>query len=412
MALCCLPAAHAADPQSYRVDMASTADAAMDATLHATSDLISLRDAAPVSPFGLIARARGESDRLKAVLESYGYYQSRVTILVEGMGLNDPGLADALIALPKNRDARIAIGFELGPLYHVRTITIDGALPASAQGLLDLKPGAPAVAANVLGAGARLLTALEEQGYAFAKVDPPIAYEDQTAPVLDVTFHVESGPRVRIGEIRFEGLHRVHEKVVRRRLLLHSGEQYSASAVERARRDLLGLGVFAAINVQVGTAVDSTGGVPITFQLRDRPRHAVGLNAAYSTDLGGSAGVTWSDRDVFGNAEQLNVAASLTNVGGSASTGLGYNTSVKFIEPDFGHRDQSLQLAVGAVKQYLVAYDQTAVTSGVTLTRKLSRIWTVSAGVTTADEQVMQLGATHDYTLVALPLSVSYDSTT
>jgi len=383
----------------------------MDATLYATSDLISLRGTAPVSPFGLIARARGESDRLKTVLESYGYYQSKVSIEVDGMGLNDPGLADALTALPKNRDARIAIGFALGPLYHVRTVTIDGALPGSAQGLLDLKPGAAAVAANVLGAGARLLSALEEQGYAFAKVDPPLAYEDQTAHVLDVSFHVESGPRVTIGEIRFEGLHRVHEKLVRRRLLLHTGEQYSASAVERARHDLLDLGVFAAISVQVGTAVDSTGGVPITFQIRDRPRHAVGLNGAYSTDLGGSAGVTWSDRDVFGNAEQLNVAASVINMGGSATTGLGYDTSVKFIEPEFGHRDQSLQLAVGAVKQFLQAYDQTAVTSGVTLTRKLTKIWTVSAGVTTADEQVMQLGATHDYTLVALPLSVSYDST-
>ena len=61
--------------------------------------------------------------------------------------------------------------------------------------ILPLKSGAPAVAADVVGAGARLLAALEEQGYAFAKVDPPIAYEDQVDSVLDVTFHVEAGPR-------------------------------------------------------------------------------------------------------------------------------------------------------------------------------------------------------------------------
>ena len=56
------------------------ATAAMDATLHATSDLIALRTSAPVSPFGLIARARSDIDRLKTVLESYGYYQSKVTM--------------------------------------------------------------------------------------------------------------------------------------------------------------------------------------------------------------------------------------------------------------------------------------------------------------------------------------------
>jgi translocation and assembly module TamA len=426
-----MPAALAADPQSYRVDIASTGDGAMDATLRATSELVSLRSSAPVSPFGLIARARGEIDRLKTVLESFGYYQSSVALQINGMALNDPALADQLTALPKKRDARVQVGFSLGPLYHVRAITIDGELPPSAQGILPLKSGAPAVAANVLAAGARLLSALQEQGYAFAKVDPPVAYEDRTDPVLDVTFHVETGRQVNIGEIRFEGLHRVHEKLLRRRLLLHTGEQYSLGAVERARSDLLSLGVFAAITVQLGTVVDSTGGVPVTFQMRERLRHAFGVNAAYSTDLGGSGGVTWSDRNIFGNAEQLTVAATLLNAGGSAANGLGYDTSIKYSLPDFGHRDQTLQFAVEARKQNLLAYDQTSVTTGVTLTRKLNRLWTVSAGVTTAEEQIIQdqpyiclattttctkgnivpNPVTHDYTLVALPLTVSFDST-
>ncbi len=432
------PGVRAADPQSYRVDIAPTGNSAMDATLHAASDLISLRSSAPVSPLGLIARARADTDRLKTVLESNGYYQSSIAVQIDGMALNDPALVDSLTALPKNRDARVTVAFELGPLYHLGRITVDGELPPAASGALQLKPGAPAVAASVLGAGAHLRSVLEEDGYAFAKVDPPAAYEDQTAPLLDITFHVEAGPRVNIGDIRLEGLHRLHEKLIRRRLLLKTGEQFRASAVERARQDLLTLGIFAAVSVQVGSAVDDTGGVPITFQFRERPRHAVNLNAAYSSDLGGSAGATWSDRDVFGNAERLTISATLIDVGGSSTTGLGYDTSAKFIVPDFGHRDQSLQVAVGAVKQFLQAYDQTAVTSGVTLTRKLSKFWTVSAGVTTTEEQIIQdqpficvipplspattcaasqvnevisNPVTHDYTLVALPLTVSLDST-
>jgi translocation and assembly module TamA len=431
MALWYLPVASAADPQPYRVDFAPTGDKSQDATLRATSELVSLRKSAPVSPLGLIVRARGEMERLKTVLESNGYYQSSVTIHIDGRALNDPGLADALAELPKKQDARVQVGFVLGPLYHLRTITIDGELPPAARGILPLKSGDPAVADNVLAAGATLLSTLEDQGYAFARVDPPVAYEDATLPELDVTFHVETGVRASIGEIRFEGLKRIHEKLLRRRLLLHTGEQFSASAVERARTDLLSLRVFAAINVQVGTKTDSTGGVPITFLIRERLRHAIGVNAAYSTDLGGSAGVTWTDRNVFGNAEQLTVAASLINAGGDATNGLGYDTSIKYILPDFGHRDQSLQFAVGAVKQYLEAYDQTALTTGITLTRKLNRLWTVSAGVTTAEEQIIQdqpfictvatatckVGAidpnpiTHDYTLVGLPLTVTYDST-
>ena len=177
---------------------------------------------------------------------------------------------------------------------------------------------------------------------------------------------------------------------MRRRLTLHTGEPFKPSAIERARKDLSGLGVFAAISVQVGTEVDASGGVPLTFQFRERPRHAVSINAAYSSDLGGSTGGTWTDRNVFGNGEQLSISASAINIGGSATTGLGYDTSAKFTKPDFGHRDQTLQITVGAVKQFLEAYDQTAVTSSVTLTRKLSSIWTVSIGLSTADEQILQ----------------------
>jgi translocation and assembly module TamA len=444
-------AARAADPQAYKVEFAPTGNGAMDGTLRATSDLQSLRTSAPVSPYGLIARARSDLDRLKTVLESYGYYQSKVTMKIDGLALNDPGLADELTALPKKHDARVQVGFALGPLYHLRGVAIDGELPPSVQGALGLKAGAPAVAADVLGAGARLLSALQEQGYAFAKVDPPVAYEDQIDPLLDVSFHIETGQRVNIGEIHLQGLKRVHEKVLRRRLLLHTGEQFKLSAVERARTDLLSLGVFGAINVQVGSAADDTGGVPITFKIRERLRHAFSISAAYSSDLGGSGGITWSDRNVFGNAEQLIVSAQLTGAGGSSTTGVGYITSVKYILPDFGHRDQSLQFSVGALRQDLEAYDQTAVTTGATLTRKLNRRWTASVGVTATEERINQIvcvteqlkppyvpktpciptppctdvpiGSTTDscapyadrnlyfYTLLALPLTLSYDST-
>ena len=404
-------AVRAADPQSYKVDIASAGDSSMDSTLRATSQLLALKGNAPVGPFGLVARARGEIDRLKTVLESYGYYQSTVTITIEGMGLNSPGLGDALNALPKGRDAHVAISFQLGPLYHLRRVTLDGSVPEAAEGLFSLKSGAPAVAADVLAAGSKLQAGLEERGYAFAKVDPPVAYEDQTAPVLDVTFRVQAGTRVNIGEIHLEGLKRVHEKLVRRRLTLHTGQQYSSSAVEAARRDLLGLGPFAAISVEVGRAVDPTGGVPITFVFRERPRHGVSVTGAYSSDLGGSGGVTWTDRNVFGNAEQLKIAASIINLGGGSTTGIGYDTSAKLTIPDVGHRDQSVQFALGAIKQSLVAYDQKAVTTGVTVTRKLSAVWSASAGVSTSDEQIVQEGVNYNYTLVALPLTATYDST-
>ena len=425
--LCC--SARAADPQPYQVSLASVGNDDIDQTLKATSDLLALRSSAPVSPFGLIARARSDTDRLKTAMESFGYYESHVTININGLLLSDPGLGDALSALPAGSSARVVVSFSLGTLYHLRRIDIEGEVPppVDARETLGLDSGQPAVAAAVLAGGSRLLSALQEQGYAFAQVEPPVAFEAADAPVLDLSFHVAAGQKVNIGAIHVEGLQRVHERLVRRRLLLHTGDVYKPSAIEAARRDLLALNVFGQVSVQIGSKPDESGGVPVTFKIRERLRHAISVSAAYSTDLGGSGGATWTDRNVFGNAEQLTFAASVINLGGSDTTGTGYDTSVKYLIPEFMHRDQSLQFAFSAIKQQLQSYDQTAKIASVTLSRKLSSIWAVSAGLSTTDEQISQVisasakppggpitadpPVTFNYTLVALPFSVIYDST-
>lgn len=408
-----LSVAHAADPQGYRVDLGSTGGVEIDAMVKSTSDLLALRSTAPVSPFGLIARARNDVDRLTTVLESFGYYECRVVIKINGMLLTDPGLGDALAALPKGSDAQVAVSFTLGTLYTLRHIDIQGEWPDSinAREILGLQTGQAAVASSVLAAGAHLLSVLQEAGYAFATVPPPVATQAADAPVLDLKFQVDSGKKATIGVIRFEGLQRVHESLARRRLLLRSGDQYRPSAIERARRDLLALNVFAQVSVRIGTQADESGGVPITFDIRERLRHAVSFTSAYSSDLGGSGGAAWTDRNVFGNGEQLRFAASVIDLGGSSTTGAGYDTSVKYLLPEFGRRDQSLQFSIGALKQSLQAYDQTSKSTGVTLSRKLSSIWTVSAGLTFSDEHIIQDLEVHDYTLIALPLTVGYDTT-
>jgi translocation and assembly module TamA len=383
--------AYAADPQPYKVDMASTGDSTLNATLKATSELETLRKTAPVGPFGLIGRARGDLERLKTVLESFGYYQSYVEIRIDGLPLDDPGVGEELTSRSKDNDAEVKITFSIGPLYHLRKIEIDGQVPAGADKTVGLESGASAIAADVLAGGDRLLNWLEDQGYAFAKVDTPIAHEDPSNRVLDVSFHVETGTRVQIGEIRIRGLKEMKEPVVRKRLILHTGEQYGATKIEAARKDLLSLGVFASVSVRVATKPDSQGRVPITFTARERPPHAVSVSGAYSSDLGGSTGVSWTKRNVSGKADSLTLSATAINLGGGTSTnGIGYDVNGKYLIPDWKERNQSLQVAVGAIRQSLDAYDQTAYTGTVTVNRKLSSIWTVSAGLGIEQERIDQ----------------------
>ena len=402
--------AYAANPQPYKVHWVSSGNDAVDSMMEATSQLQTLRKTAPTDPFGLIARARGDVPRLVTVLHSFGYYDGAVTITLDGRGLDSVGLGNSLAALPKGKDAEVRIHATLGPLFHIGRVEVKGTLPPGMLRNLRLKTGAPAVASQVLAAGSTLQAALQDSGYALARVRKPIAYERPARHILDVVFPVTIGPRVRIGDIRIQGLEHVHQSLVRRRLIVHPGERYDAATVEKARQDLLTLGVFSAVSVELGKP-DAEDRVPLTFAVREAKRFTVGVSAAYSSDLGGSAGFNWGDRDVFGKGEQLTTSVDAINLGGSASTGLGYDATIGYAIPDFRRRNQTLSFQIRALRQALLAYTQTGETAGASLGRRLSKLWSVTAGVTYEHEIIDQEDVGYDYNLAMLPLTAYFDST-
>jgi len=386
----------------------------------ASSDLLTLRKSAPVSPVALILRARGDTVKLKIVLDNYGYYDSAVTATIDEEALNSADLADKLAALPAGKDATVVVSFTPGQQYRLGKITLEGDLPEAMRGMLNLRAGQPAISADVLAAGARLLTALQDGGYAFAKVDVEEAELLPDSHELAVPIRVQTGMVTRFGAISVKGLQRTRLSAVVSRLQLHAGEQYSAQALDRARRNLLGMGVFGSVDVNVAKVADANGAVPVTFLVTERKRHEVVLNAAYSSDLGASAGVTWTDHNLLGSAEELVLAASVININGSATNGIGYDTGAKVIVPEFLHPTQTLQVSLDAIQQSLLAYDQKAETAGVTLTRNLSKFWSTSVGFTATVDSINQPQelivpnlnkGNFYYTLFALPLSLRYDST-
>ena len=262
----------------------------------------------------------------------------------------------------------------------------------------------------MLAAQTRLLDALRAEGYALAKVSTPTVIEDPAADSLDVTYTVKTGPRVDFGKISIKGLRAVNQGFLEKRLLIHSGEQFSPQAVEKARADLASLGVFSSVRATTSAKLDAEGRLPIEFDVAERPAHVVSFGAAYSTDLGADLTTSWSDRNLFGNAEQLNLSAGVQG-GGTVERGPAYDVNAQFIKPDFLDRSQSLQADLGAVKQNLLAYDQNAVTADLLLKRTFLTHWSGSIGISGEAERIGQEGVTRNYTLVGLPITVKYDST-
>ncbi len=400
----------AADPQPYTVNLVPTGSGEIDETLRSSAQLISLREKVAVPPFALITRARDDIPRLQTALDSFGYYLNKIGIAIDGRVLTDPRLPAYLDTVPQGTSVDVAVTIDKGPLYHLGKIEFDGALPEEGRKAFGLNTGDPAIAGNVLDAQTRLLNALQEDGYALAVVESPTATADDEHHLVNLSFKVNPGKRVEIGTITFKGLKEVHEDFARRALTIRTGDRYQPSAIEKSRQALMAQGVFSGVSIRAADRLSGDGRIPLIFDVQERKPHAVALSAAYSTDLGISLSTTWSHRNLFGNAEQLNLTASGSGLGDS-TTGLSYNFSAQFIKPLFLEPDQTLEFDLSANKQSLDAYDQMAETVAGFLRRKLTDRWTASAGLSLMYDDVLQQDIDRIYQLVALPLTASYDST-
>lgn len=405
------PRGQAADPQPYTTNLKPTGDSALDAALHGSSTLISLQKSAPVAGFALTERARQDDGRFETALRSFGYYKATVSTTIGGHKLDDPTLPVTIDNAPASPPLEVAVSFDLGPRFKLGTVTISTTVPPNIPASLGLKPGQPAIASQILGGQGRLLEALRAGGYPLAKVPVPVAILHPDQNLLDVDFQPDAGPKANIGPISFSGLKDVNESFVRKRLLIHQGDAFSPQTIEAAREDLSSIGVFSVVRAEPAAKLDSAGQLPIAFDLTERPLHAVDLGIAYSTDLGINLTTAWHDRNLFGNAEQLNLTAA-AQLGGNAVTKPGYSIGAQFLKPDFLTRDQTLELDVNAIKQSLQAYDQTALLEKLAINRKLTAHWTASLGISGEQESIIQEDVTRHYNLVGIPASLKYDSTT
>jgi translocation and assembly module TamA len=407
-----MPPVRAADPVAYDVTLAPTGIDELDRAAADASLLATLREAAPVGPAALVARARADIDRLTAAMHSLGHYGGTVAVRIAGEPAETPGLIERLEALPEGAQVDVEVAMAPAEVFPLRRVTLQGDVPESARAAFTLAPGQPARAEAILAARAALRTALRAEGFALAEVSEPDAVLDPAARAVDIAYTVRPGPRLDIGAIAVEGTERLDPGFVRRRLKLEEGERFDPARLDAARRDLAALPALASVRIVEGTEPDAQGRLPVTIRVAERPLRVIDLAAAWSTDRGGRVSATWTHRNLWGGAEQLTLGAAVTELGGSATRAPGYNLDALLVMPEMPARNHTLTLNVNAQRAYLRAYDRDAVRASATVARKLTDRWSLTGGLAVQSARITQEGERADYLLLQAPLGVVYDSTT
>lgn len=135
-------------------------------------------------------------------------------------------------------------------------------------------------------------------GYAFANVEPQTLIRPDVRQV-DVTFRVNKGANVSIGQIEITGNTKTRDKVIRREMKINEQEEFQASQLRRSRDALQRLGFFSDVNVTTRKA-DDPDQINVLVDLEEGSTGSFSAGAGFSSADDFLFNVRVSENNLFG----------------------------------------------------------------------------------------------------------------
>jgi outer membrane protein assembly complex protein YaeT len=213
----------------------------------------------------------------------------------------------------------ISIAIEEGPPTQVAEVRLTGTIPS------ELSPVHKLIAALPLQAGQRLnkadfdrtremlLTRLQNATYARAAVIPDTVV-DHEAHTAVVTFDLRPGAPTTFGQVTIEGEHQVKERAIRRQLLIREGEPFLADDLKESVNAVNGLGMFRAVTPRVLNPNEQGAPMDVEITVLERMPRSVQLGFGFSTVEQFRGEVQWTQRNLWGGAESLNLSAKASSI--------------------------------------------------------------------------------------------------
>jgi translocation and assembly module TamA len=241
--------------------------------------------------------------RIVRVYESRGYYGAEV--VSDHVDTTKPG------------EVRLEVEVREGEPVRVGTLAVAGldGLPASEKHAalegVPLAPGRTFTESAWADAKERIRSALRQRGYAGVEVEGE-ARVDRGTRSAAVDIVMRPGPRCSFGEIRVD----THgDKAIQPRWIwdevrqaIPEGRRFSDEDIAEARRRVLGMGVFGAVEVKPGEPDPATGRVPVLVQTQEAPFHTLRLGGGLRVDQIRNEGrfvAEWTNRNFRGGMRRL-----------------------------------------------------------------------------------------------------------
>ncbi len=426
----------------YTIRFEIRGDDSVKSALEESSNFYKLGQDPPPDAESLVQRLEADFAPLIDALWGRGYYNATIRATIDGTEVPlGPGRGNGAARVAATyRDRAIVpvtIIVETGPLFTLRRIEVVDLATGKPfppeilpQRILRLEPGAPARAADLGAADARLVDYFRGQSYPLVKAPLPRPIVDHAALTMDVTFGIDPGPKAGFGEVSLTGPEGFDPAIVRSFIYLEPGQPYSPKALADTRRSITSIPAVGSIRIREADKLDSHGNLPIFIDVGDRNRNLAGFTAGYSNVDGPTANGYYENRNLFGGAESLRLGADLfyappvygiaTSTFGNGPNyndkGLGARFTGSFMKPAlYGSRVDLLIDAIAERARYgggsFGGYVDAFAGGTAALRFRVDQGLGVQAGVKFEKGWAADSLGRVDYKLLGIPVSLRYDNT-
>jgi len=224
-----------------------------------------------------------------------------------------------LITLSDDKEEMdILIEIDEGDQYYLGSMAIEGDLlieEAELLKFLRFKAGDVFSRKKLREDIKRLNDYYANRGYAYVNVSPATLINKEQKTV-DVTFHIEKGVEVHIGQINIGGNSKTRDKVIRREITMVEGDLYSSGRLESSKKRLDNLGFFSEVNVDTVSGDDKQL-MDVQIDVKEQATGTFSVGFGYSSVDGLIGQGSVSQDNFLGRALKLNLAGSF---GGDSTT--------------------------------------------------------------------------------------------
>ena len=347
-------------------------------------------DFPPKSLFALEHRAKKDIPTFLKLLRAEAYFNSKITITSE----------------QQDQQTALIFNFELGQQYYLKTLNIEidnqDLKPPSAEDI-KLQLDQPALTTAILDAEQQLLNYAKNKAYAFATVCPRKIVVDHQSRDVTVNFCLNTGKKVRLGEIHFIGNKTVQVAFLADLIAWQHGSLYHQQNLNTQRLKLIESRLFSAARLKIATQADANGFYPVTFELTERLPRSISAGLRLTTDeelfLFRFA---WEHRNLWQHGEAVDVELNVSMIKSSLET--------SFRKPAFFSPKNTLVLDSTFTTEDTDAYESLRAEFSAAIEHQINRKERINAGLAYQFSRITEENQfTENFSLISIPVHYSWD---